>query len=222
MIQLNNIKFHYASSDFSLRVKHLSIPEQSSASFIGPSGCGKTTLMSLVAGILPTQAGKINVNNIEIDQLDDKGRRQFRIHNIGFIFQDFALIDYLNCYDNILHPYRINSALDLNDEVKSRAKQLAKQLGIEKKLTAFPHRISQGEKQRVAICRALINQPAVILADEPMSNLDSDNKKIILDCLTNYIKENDATLIVATHDESLLNIFDQVIDIKELIHDSLD
>ena len=222
MIHLNDINFHYASSDFNLRVKHLSIPEQSSAAFIGPSGCGKTTLMSLLAGLLPTQAGKIKVNNIEIDQLDDKSRRQFRIQNIGFIFQDFALIDYLNCYDNILHPYRINSALDLNDEVKSRAKQLAKQLGIEKKLTAFPHRISQGEKQRVAICRALINQPAVILADEPMSNLDSDNKKIILDCLTNYIKENDATLIVATHDESLLNIFDQVIDIKELIHDSLD
>jgi len=221
VIHLNNIHFHYKSGDFTLNVKELKIAEQSSAAFIGPSGCGKTTLMSLIAGILPTQLGEIIVNHVEVDKLDDKERRRFRIQNIGFIFQDFALIDYLNVHDNILHPYRINSTLDLSLEVKMRAEQLAKKLGIEKRLTAFPHRTSQGEKQRVAICRALINQPAVILADEPTANLDSNNKEIILDCLINYIKEHKATLIVATHDEALLKLFDQVIDLKESKHAAL-
>jgi len=216
MVHLKDIHFQYESSDFKLNIDNLLIPEQKSTALIGPSGCGKTTLMSLVAGIIPVQSGQIIVNDVQVHQLDDKERRRFRIQNVGFIFQDFALLDYLSLNDNIMHPFRINSALKINEEIKSRAIQLAQTIGIENRLMAYPHRTSQGEKQRAAICRALINQPAVILADEPTANLDPENKKKILDSLFNYIKANKATLIVATHDASLLKLFDQVIELKDL------
>jgi len=215
MIQLKDIHFQYASGDFEIKIKDLNVPDQSSTALIGPSGCGKTTIMSLIAGILPAQSGEIKVDDINVHQLNDKHRRRFRIQNIGFVFQDFGLIDYLNLYDNILHPYRINAALDLSKEVKQRARELAQTMGIENQLTAFPHRTSQGEKQRAAMCRALIHRPAIILADEPTANLDTENKDIILEYLKGYIINNKATLIVATHDASLLNSFDQVIDLKD-------
>jgi putative ABC transport system ATP-binding protein len=183
---------------------------------IGPSGCGKTTLMSLIAGILPSQRGKILINNAEINSLKDKQRRLFRIQNIGFVFQDFALLEYLNLYENILHPYRINSALTLDALVKKRAGDLAERVGISKRLKNYPGQTSVGEQQRCAIARALLNEPSVILADEPTGNLDPKNKKAILEILLQYLRDHEATLLVATHDYDLLEYFDETIDFKTL------
>jgi putative ABC transport system ATP-binding protein len=183
---------------------------------IGPSGCGKTTLMSLIAGILPSQRGKILINNTEINSLTDKQRRLFRIQNIGFVFQDFALLEYLNLYENILHPYRINSALTLDESVKKRANDLAEKVGISKRLKNYPGQTSVGEQQRCAIARALLNEPSVILADEPTGNLDPKNKRAILEILLQYVRDHEATLLVATHDYDLLESFDETIDFKTL------
>ena len=119
----------------------------------------------------------------------------FVITNIGFIFQDFELLDYLNVFDNILHPYRITNALDLDKEVRERAIALAREMAIDDKLQRNANDLSQGEKQRVAICRALLPQPKLILADEATGNLDPVNKTHILDLLFRSVEEHDATPI---------------------------
>jgi putative ABC transport system ATP-binding protein len=216
MIELSQVDFEYKQSEFRLRFDSMKAESKKAVALIGPSGCGKTTLMSLIAGILPLQKGRILINNAEINTLTDKQRRLFRIQNIGFVFQDFALLEYLNLYENILHPYRINSALTLDASVKKRASDLAERVGISKRLKNYPGQTSVGEQQRCAIARALLNEPSVILADEPTGNLDPKNKKAVLDILLEYVKDNEAALLVATHDYDLLDSFDEVIDFKEL------
>jgi putative ABC transport system ATP-binding protein len=216
MIKLSNVIFEYKQSGFRLQFDSLKAESKKAVALIGPSGCGKTTLMSLIAGILPAQGGRFLVNNTEIHNLPDRQRRLFRIQNIGFVFQDFALLEYLTLYENILHPYRINSALVLDASVRKRATDLAAKVGISKRLGHYPGQTSVGEQQRCAIARALLNEPVVILADEPTGNLDPKNKKAILDILLQYIKDHEATLLVATHDYDLLESFDETIDFKTL------
>ena len=216
MIELSQIKFEYKKSDFQLRFNSMKAESKKAIALIGPSGCGKTTLMSLIAGILPSQTGSILIGNTKMHQLTDKQRRLFRIQNIGFVFQDFALLEYLNLCENILHPFRINSALTLDASIKTRANDLAEKVGISKRLKNYPGQTSVGEQQRCAIARALLNEPAVILADEPTGNLDPNNKKAILEILLQYVREHDATLLVATHDYDLLEYFDETIDFKTL------
>lgn len=221
MIQLSSVEFQYGegghAGDFKIASADLEIPSTQSTALIGPSGCGKTTLLHLIAGILPARNGRILIDDTRIDQLNDRQRRLFRISKIGFVFQDFALLDYLNLFDNILHPYRINASLSLTREVKDRARNLAEQMGIGEKLYRHPAQTSQGEQQRAAICRALVTQPSIILADEPTGNLDPSNKSAILDILLDHARENQAALIVATHDHDLLPSFDQVVDFPKLI-----
>ena len=216
MIELSKINFEYEQSDFRLQFDSIKADSKKAVALIGPSGCGKTTLMSLIAGILPSQNGNIVINNAQINNLTDTQRRLFRIRNIGFVFQDFALLEYLNLYENILHPYRINSALTLDESVKKRANDLAKKVGISKRLKNYPGQTSVGEQQRCAIARALLNEPAVILADEPTGNLDPKNKRAILEILLQYVRDHEATLLVATHDYDLLESFDETIDFKTL------
>jgi putative ABC transport system ATP-binding protein len=216
MIELSQINFKYKESDFQLQFNSMKAESKKAIALIGPSGCGKTTLMSLIAGILPSQTGSILIDNTEIHQLTDKQRRLFRIQNIGFVFQDFALLEYLNLYENILHTFRINSALTLDASVRKRANDIAEKVGISKRLKHYPGQTSVGEQQRCAIARALLNEPVVILADEPTGNLDPKNKRAILDILLQYVKDNEATLLVATHDYDLLDFFDEVIDFKKL------
>jgi putative ABC transport system ATP-binding protein len=216
MIELSKINFEYKQSDFRLQFDSIKAESKKAVALIGPSGCGKTTLMSLIAGILPSQRGRISINNTEINSLTDNQRRFFRIQNIGFVFQDFALLEYLNIYENILHPYRINSALTLDARVKERARDLAGRVGISERLKNYPGQTSVGEQQRCAIARALLNEPSVILADEPTGNLDPKNKKAILEILLQYVQDHEATLLVATHDYDLLGSFDETIDFREI------
>jgi len=181
---------------------------------IGPSGSGKTTLLNLVAGIITPVSGAVQVGDVKVSELNDAGRRDFRITNIGFVFQDFELLDYLNVFDNILHPYRISGALKLNRAVKQRAALLAEEMDIGDKLKRRAEDLSQGEKQRAAICRALLTQPRLILADEATGNLDPDNKTRILESLFRAVEEHKATLLAVTHDHELLKRFDRIVDFK--------
>ena len=159
--------------------------------------------------------GTVSVDDAQVSALGDRERRDFRISNIGFVFQDFELLDYLNVFDNVLHPYRITGALKLDKAVRARAKALTREMGIGDKLKRHPNDLSHGEKQRVAICRALLPQPKLILADEATGNLDPDNKKVILDLLFDSVNNNDATLLAVTHDHELLSRFDRVIDFQD-------
>jgi putative ABC transport system ATP-binding protein len=216
MIEIKNIKYSYPNSDFHLNVEELTINDKRKTAVIGPSGFGKTTMLNLIAGILVPDNGTVNVNDKTISDFTEKERRDYRISEIGFVFQDFKLLEYLTVLDNILLPYRINSVLQLDKDVKSNAINLAKEMSIDDKVSKHPSKLSHGERQRVAICRALLNDPKIILADEPTGNLDPANKKHIVDILFNYVDNYDSTLITVTHDHELLKGFDEVIDFQSL------
>jgi putative ABC transport system ATP-binding protein len=217
MIEINSLTFTYPSGEFQLDIQELSVASGEKVAFVGPSGSGKTTLLNLVAGILPPQNGSIKVDDDEISALGDTGRRNFRITNIGFIFQDFGLLDYLDVRDNILHPYRITDALVLNSDVRGRADMLAENMGIADKLLRHPSDLSHGERQRVAICRALLPGPKLILADEATGNLDPKNKEHILELLFQSVEEHGATLLAVTHDHELLPYFDNVVNFSDFL-----
>lgn len=214
MIAIENLKYSYPNSDFHLSIENLSIQQGKKTAVIGPSGFGKTTMLNLIAGILQPDEGSISISSNELDKLSDDERRDYRLLNIGFVFQDFKLIEYLNVLDNILLPSRINKVLSLSKQLKERAVNLADSLNIDDKLSKFPNKLSQGEKQRVAICRALLNNPSIILADEPTGNLDPENKQHILNILFDYVEKYNSTLITVTHDYELLSGFETIIDFK--------
>jgi putative ABC transport system ATP-binding protein len=216
MIDIHHLIFRYRDGDFCLRIPALHIATGTKAAIVGPSGCGKTTLTHLLAGILVPTEGQITVNGIRVNQLSDAHRRAFRIAHIGFVFQDFALLDYLTVLDNILHPYRLNKSLRLTAQVRDYAISLAAMMGLEDKLRRHIQHLSQGERQRVAICRALITRPALLLADEATGNLDPANKERILKVLFAYVHDHQATLVAVTHDEALLAAFDTAIDLYHL------
>jgi putative ABC transport system ATP-binding protein len=218
MIKIENLEFHYDAGDFRLLIPELTVPQAEKTAFIGPSGSGKTTLLNLVAGIFLPQKGMVTVDSFTVSKLNDSARRNFRIKNIGFVFQDFELIDYLNVLDNILHPYRITNALTLDIDVRARAVQLAEEMGIADKLKRHPNDLSQGEKQRAAICRSLLPSPKIVLADEATGNLDPANKTKILDLLFRNVEAHGATLLAVTHDHELLSRFDRVIDFQDFHH----
>ena len=212
MIEIDGLTFGYRESEFRLAIPALGIKQGEKLAVIGPSGSGKTTLLNLVAGILVPETGAVRVADTQVSALGDARRRDFRIRNIGFVFQDFALLDYLNVRDNILHPYRISGALRLDRRVRERARELAERLGVGDKLHRHPNALSQGEQQRVAICRALLPQPRLLLADEATGNLDPRNKDRILDLLLDSASAHGATLLAVTHDHELLPRFDRVVD----------
>jgi putative ABC transport system ATP-binding protein len=222
MIELSALRFNYLEGDFSLSIPELHIASGEKVAVVGPSGSGKTTLLNLVAGIDVPQQGQINVCETALHDLNDATRRDFRITNIGFVFQSFELLDYLNVLDNILHSYRISRALKLNAEVRERAKDLAGQMGLGHMLDRRSDALSQGERQRAAICRALLPKPQLILADEATGNLDPENKRLILDLLFNAVDHQGATLLAVTHDHDLLPSFDRVIDFHQYHEGSAD
>ncbi|UCH49568.1 MAG: ABC transporter ATP-binding protein [Betaproteobacteria bacterium] len=214
MIGIDSLRFQYPSSDFHLDIADFQVADGEKVAVIGPSGSGKTTMLNLIAGILIPDAGDVTVNGIAVNELSDAKRRDFRITNVGFVFQDFELIDYLSVLDNILHPYRISSALVLTGQVRARAIVLAEGLGLGGKLHRNVTQLSQGEKQRAAICRALLANPKVILADEATGNLDPRNKGHILDALFEGVQAHGTSLVAVTHDHELLPRFDRVIDFQ--------
>ncbi|MEH6616343.1 MAG: ABC transporter ATP-binding protein [Porticoccus sp.] len=216
MIELHDLEFRYDQSSFALQIGRLRLEAEEHAALIGPSGCGKTSLLNILAGVVLPHSGKVQVANESVDRLPDARRRDFRIRNLGLVFQNFELLDYLNVRDNILLPLRVGRGLSVTAALRKRALDLAERLDIADKLERHPPQLSQGERQRVAVCRALILQPLVILADEPTGNLDPANKFVVLDLLLDYARENGATLLTVTHDQELLNRFDRVVDFSEL------
>ena len=218
MIHIQQLEFRYPHGEFTLRVDELEIESNRKVAIIGPSGSGKTTLLHLLAGIKTPQAGEVHVGEAVINQLSTRARRDFRIQRMGLVFQNFELLDYLSVLENILLPFRISPAMRLTREIKQRAAELADRVGMGDKLKRYANRLSQGERQRVAVCRALLGEPKLLLADEPTGNLDPANKNRVLKILTDYADRSGATLVAVTHDHDLLTSFDRVIDCKEFQH----
>jgi ABC-type lipoprotein export system ATPase subunit len=215
MIRIDALRFTYPDAEFMLRIPQLHVAPGEKVAVIGPSGSGKTTLLNLIAGILAPRHGRVDCAGVRISDLGDRQRRDFRIRTIGLVFQDFELLDYLDVLDNILHPYRITRTLRLTRAVRQRAIELAQQMDIGDKLHRRVDHLSQGEKQRVAICRALLPSPGLVLADEATGNLDPRNKVHILELLFRSVEAHDATLLAVTHDHELLAHFDRVVNFSD-------
>ncbi len=216
MITIDQLSFAYGGHGFQLDVPALTIADGEKLALIGPSGCGKTTLAHLIAGILVPHAGTITVRDTVINHIDDAARRRFRLTHIGFVFQQFALLDYITCYDNITLPNYIGF-----DAAGPRAgagvvQKLADGLGIGDKLNRLPGTLSHGERQRVAIARALLYAPPLVIADEPTGNLDPENARAIMTLIHAHVDAAKCTLLMVTHNHDLLDGFDRVIDVTRL------
>lgn len=211
-IEITNLSFRYDTDGFELKIPSLSIKAGEQVSIAGPSGCGKTTLAYLISGIYTPYKGKVSIGKQVVSNMSDTARRNLRISNIGFIFQEFELLDYLRVGENILLPYLVNASLAFDKSIRERARSLSDSVGIGDKLRRYPHQLSQGEKQRLAICRALITEPSIIIADEPTGNLDAENSESIMDLIRTEADKRNATFIMITHDRYLLKQFDRVID----------
>ncbi len=215
MIEIENLRFRYPRSDFLLHLPQLCVAEGERVAIVGPSGCGKTTLLNLISGIVVPDSGLVHVNGTPVSGMSDSARRDFRIAGIGMVFQQFELVEYLDAKENILLPFSINSTLTFDSSVRTDALELAQTMGLGQKLSRRASQLSQGEQQRVAICRALITKPKVILADEPTGNLDPRNKHLILDLIFQQAERNGQTLVVVTHDLGILPGFDRTIDFEQ-------
>jgi ABC-type lipoprotein export system ATPase subunit len=162
----------------------------------GPSGCGKTTLLLAAGALLRPTRGRVLVNGEDPYALPPGQRARFRAVNVGFVFQQFHLVPYLDVLDNTLAP---TLALGANGDARPRALELAARFGLTNRLHHLPAALSTGERQRVALARALLNKPKLLLADEPTGNLDAENGQIVLRCLAEFARDGGAVLLV-THE----------------------
>ena len=162
----------------------------------GPSGCGKTTLLLAAGALLRPTRGRVLVNGEDPYALSSGQRARFRAVNVGFVFQQFHLVPYLDVLDNTLVP---TLALGANGGARARALELAARFGLTERLHHLPAALSTGERQRVALARALLNKPKLLLADEPTGNLDAENGQIVLRCLAEFARDGGAVLLV-THE----------------------
>lgn len=178
---------------------------------IGPSGSGKSTLLHILGGVDVPTSGSVVINQTDISNLDETALAIFRRRQIGLIYQFYNLIPILTVQENLTLPL----LLDGRKPNKKQIDTLVKRLGLENRLDHLPNQLSGGQQQRVSIGRALVNNPALILADEPTGNLDSENSKEIISLLRQFNKEFNQTVIIITHDEKIANSADRVITIED-------
>lgn len=178
---------------------------------IGPSGSGKSTLLHILGGVDVPTSGSVVINQTDISNLDETALAIFRRRQIGLIYQFYNLIPILTVQENLTLPL----LLDGRKPDKKQIDTLVKRLGLENRLDHLPNQLSGGQQQRVSIGRALVNNPALMLADEPTGNLDSENSKEIISLLRQFNKEFNQTVIIITHDEKIANSADRVIIIED-------
>jgi len=182
-------------------------------SVVGPSGAGKTTLLQILGTLSKQDTGNITINGIRTNQLNGNKLARFRNQNIGFVFQFHQLLPEFNALENVCIPGFI--ANRPRNEVEQRAKELLDFLGLLERLDHKPSELSGGEQQRVAVARALINDPEVILADEPSGNLDTENKQELHKLFITLRDRFQKTLVIVTHDRSLAEMADRIISMKD-------
>lgn len=196
-----------------LKDVNLEVKEGEFISIMGPSGAGKTTLLNILSTVDKPTSGNVYYDNKDISKMNNKELSKFRRDNIGFIFQDYNLLESMSVEDNIALPLVINN--EKISKIKSEVLRLAKFFGIEAHLKKYPYELSGGQKQRVAAARALITSPKIIFADEPTGALDSKSSSELLNCLKDMNEKFNVTVIMVTHDPFSASYSKKVIFIKD-------
>lgn len=191
----------------------LTISKGEFVSIIGASGAGKTTLLQIIGSLDKADEGELIVDGIVLNRLSDKELAAFRNQHIGFVFQFHQLLPEFTALENVCIPALIAGVK--SKDAEKRGKELLTQMGLSARMQHKPGELSGGEKQRVAVARALMNQPSLILADEPSGSLDSANKKELHSLLRKLCNEYGLTVLLVTHDKDLADVSDRVIEMKD-------
>lgn len=216
-VTVKDLAFSYQPNRPVLQMKSLKIEPGEIVFLHGPSGCGKTTFLGLLAGVLKSKRGQLSVLGRDPSELTTTERDRLRAHSIGYIFQVFNLVPYLNVYENIMLPSLFGREVSAQFEnLRAEAKSLAVALGIQDLLDRSVLELSIGQQQRVAAARALIGSPGLILADEPTSALDTDARLSFLDVLFAQARREKATVLFVSHDRSLASKFDRELSLPQL------
>ncbi|MEM7293254.1 MAG: ABC transporter ATP-binding protein [Pseudomonadota bacterium] len=219
VIELSDLKFGWPGEGTPVvDIDELTLAQSEKLFVSGASGSGKTTLLSLVAGIHPASSGRARVLNVDLGTFSNAQRDQFRADHIGFVFQQFNLIPYLSVRRNVLLPLRFSNHRKQRCGTPDRdAEELLKHLGLEGDiLDAKPTALSVGQQQRVAAARALIGKPDIVIADEPTSSLDTDNRGQFIELLMRECDDNGSALLFVSHDTGLAQYFDRRVDMVDI------
>lgn len=220
VIDLNQVHFSWPGNDApTLVIEKLEVRRGEHLFIKGPSGCGKSTLLGLLTGINQTQQGSVAILGEELTQLSSRQRDRFRADNIGYIFQQFNLLPYLSVIENVILPCQFSAQRKrrVTINLEQRAKELLSKLHLSDSLMHKPVvELSIGQQQRVAAARALIGNPPLIIADEPTSSLDHNNRSAFIELLLEQANQVNATLIFVSHDPTLEPLFDRSLDLRQI------
>lgn len=212
MLQLNQVRKEYRDGTqiiTAVAVDNFTIQTGEQVVLAGPSGSGKTTLLHLISGILAPTAGEIKFDGVTLSDKPETWRDTWRSNTVGYVFQKLNLLAGMNVMDNLLVAMSFAGIMPVNKQ-RQWASQLLEQVSLADKQGKFPHQLSMGEQQRVAVIRAIVNKPRLILADEPTASLDQDNGLHVIELLQQMAKEFNSSLLVSTHDRQVMGHFTQI------------
>ena len=217
MIEIQNLVKRYSGPAGDITVLdelELKVLKGDSIAIVGPSGCGKTTLLNILGTLDIPSSGSVSISGKSQEGMDADERARFRNHTLGFVFQQHFLLPQCSVLENVLIPRLAGDWQEGEDETRERAKKLIQELGLEHRLNHMPFQLSGGERLRAAVARALINQPALVLADEPTGSLDPSMGDQVADLFAQLNNQHDVTLVTVTHNMALANRMGRVYSLE--------
>lgn len=217
MIEIQNLGKRYSGSAGDITVLdelELKVLKGDSIAIVGPSGCGKTTLLNILGTLDIPSSGSVSISGKSLEGMDADEKARFRNHTLGFVFQQHFLLPQCSVLENVLIPRLAGDWQEGEDETRERAKKLIQELGLEHRLDHMPFQLSGGERLRAAVARALINQPALVLADEPTGSLDPSMGDQVADLFAQLNNQHDVTLVTVTHNMALANRMGRVYSLE--------
>ncbi len=217
MLELNQVRKEYRDGTqtvTAVAVDSLTIKAGEQLALVGPSGSGKTTLLHLISGLLTPTNGEIKFDNITVSSMPEAWRDSWRANMVGYVFQKLNLLASLSVLDNLLVAMSFANAISKKEQ-RQWAMQLLERVGLADRVSSLPYRLSMGEQQRVAVARAVVNRPRLILADEPTASLDQDNGLRALKLLCQLAEENNSILLVSTHDRQIMKQFERIFPLRQ-------
>jgi ABC-type lipoprotein export system ATPase subunit len=217
MIEIENLVKRYSGPAGDITVLdelELKVLKGDSIAIVGPSGCGKTTLLNILGTLDIPSSGSVSISGKSLEGMDADEKARFRNHTLGFVFQQHFLLPQCSVLENVLIPRLAGDWQEGEDETRERAKKLIQELGLEHRLDHMPFQLSGGERLRAAVARALINQPALVLADEPTGSLDPSMGDQVADLFAQLNNQHDVTLVTVTHNMALANRMGRVYSLE--------